>query len=146
MSNLETISWVRNFEISSLHRKLDVPSPFLQFSSVTQSCLTLCDPMDCSTPGLPVLHQLQELARTHVHLVMMPSNHLILCYTLLLLPSVFPSIRVCSNESVLHIRWSKYQSFSFSIILPINIQDSFPLRLTGLIFLQSKGRPSLAVP
>ena len=95
--------------------------------------------MDCSKPGLPVLHQLQELARTHVHLVMMPSNHLILCHTLLLLPSVFPSIRVSSNESVLHIRWSKYQSFSFSIILPINIQDSFPLRLTGLIFLQSKG-------
>ena len=65
--------------------------------------------MDCSTPGLPVHHQLPELAQ------MMPSNHLILCCPLLLLPSVFPSIRVFSNESVFHIMWPKYRDFSFSI-------------------------------
>ena len=65
----------------------------------------------------------------------MPSNHLILCCPLLLLPSIFPSIRAFSNESVLHIRWPEYWSFSFSIILPMNIQDSFPLGWTGWISL-----------
>ena len=84
-------------------------------SSVTQSCLTLCDPMDCSTLGLPVHHQLPELTQTHVITSVMPSNHLILCHPLLLLPSLFPSIRVFSNESVLRIRWSKIWSFSISI-------------------------------
>ena len=69
--------------------------------------------MHCSTPGLPVHHQLLELAQTHVHGVVVPSNHLILCCPLLLPPSIFPSIRVFSNESVLHIRWPKYWSFSF---------------------------------
>ena len=69
----------------------------VQFSSVTQSCLTLCDPMDCSTPGFPVHHQLPELAQTHAIESVMPSNHLILCCPLLLLPSIFPSIRVFSN-------------------------------------------------
>ena len=74
--------------------------------------------MDCSTPGFPVHHQFLELAQTHVHQVIsMPSSHLIFCHPLLLLPSIFPSIRVFSNESVLHIRWPKYWSFSFSISL-----------------------------
>jgi len=80
-------------------------------SSVTQSCPTLCDPMDSSTPGLPVHHQLLEFTQTHVHWV----NDAILCHPLLLLPSVFPSIRVFSSESVLPIRWPKYWSFSFNI-------------------------------
>ena len=71
--------------------------------------------MDCSTPGFPVHHQLQELAETHVYRVVMPSNHLILCCPLLLQPSIFPSIRVFSSESALHIKWSKCWSFSFSI-------------------------------
>ena len=69
----------------------------------------------------------------------MPSNHPILCPPLLLLPSIFPSIRVFSNESVLHIRWPKYWSFSFNIVLPMTIQNRFPLGLTGWISLQSKG-------
>ena len=69
----------------------------------------------------------------------MPSNHLILCRPLLLLPSIFPSIRVFSNELALRFRWPKYWSFSFNIVLPVNIQDSFPLGLTGLISLQFKG-------
>ena len=87
----------------------------IYLSSVTQSCPTLCVPMDCSTPGLPVHHQLPELTQTHVHWIVMPSNHLILCHPLLLLPSIFVSIRVFSNESVLHNRWPKYWNFSFSI-------------------------------
>ena len=95
----------------------------LQFSSVTQSCLTLCNPTDCSVPGLPLHHrlplhhQLPELTQTHVHNPVMPFNHFTLCRPFLLPPSIFPSIRVFSNESVLHIRWPKYWSFSFSISL-----------------------------
>ena len=73
----------------------------------------------------------------------MPSNHLILCHSLLLLPSIFATIRDFSKESVLCIRWPKYWSFSFSIILPMNIQDLFPLGLTGFISLQSKGLSSV---
>ena len=88
---------------------------FSQFSSIAQSCPTLWDPMDCSTPGFPVLHHLPELAQTHVHRVSDASNHLILCRPLLLLPSIFPSIRVFSNESALCIRQPKYWSFSFII-------------------------------
>ena len=71
--------------------------------------------MDCSTPGFPVYHQLTELAQTHIHELGDAFNHLILHRPLLLLPSLFPSIRVFSNESVLFIRWPKYCSFSFSI-------------------------------
>ena len=84
-------------------------------SSVARSCSTLCNPMDRSTPGLPAHHQLLELAQSHVHLVNDAINHLILCHSLLLLPSIFPSIRVFSSESVLLIRWPKYWSFNFSI-------------------------------
>jgi len=72
--------------------------------------------MDCSMPGFPVLRQLLELTQTHVHdELVMSSNHLSLCHSLLFLSSIFPNIRVFSNESVLCIRWSKYWSFSFSI-------------------------------
>ena len=74
-----------------------------------------CDPMDCSTPGLSVHCQLLELTQTLVHRVIDVINHLILCHPLLLLPSIFPSMRVFSNESVLLIRWPKYWSFSFNI-------------------------------
>ena len=87
--------------------------------SVAQSCPTLCDPMDCSTPDFPVHHQLPELAQTHVHWVSgaIQPTHLILCHPLLLLPSIFPSIRVFYNESALLIRWPKCWSISFSINL-----------------------------
>ena len=97
------------------HRCLEIVLLSGQFSPVAQSCLTLCDPMNCSTPGLPVCHQLQESPKPMSTELVMPSNHLILCRPLLLLPSVFPSIRVFSNESALRIRWPKYWSFSFSI-------------------------------
>ena len=85
----------------------------VHFSLVAQLCLTLCDPMDCSMPGFPVLHYL--LLKLMSIESMIPSNHFILCPPPLLLPSIFPSIRVFSNESVLCIRWLKYWSFSFSI-------------------------------
>ena len=85
------------------------------FSSVAQSCPTLCDPMNCSTPGLPVHHQLPEFTQIHVHWVrdaIQPSHPL---SSLLLLPQIPPSIRVFSNEWVLRIRWLKNGSFGFSI-------------------------------
>ena len=87
----------------------------VQFSSVTRLGPTLCDPMNRSTPGLPVHHQLPESTQNHVHRVGDAIQHLILCHPLLLLPSIFPSIRVFSNESALLIRWPKYWSFSFNI-------------------------------
>ena len=85
----------------------------VQFSSVTQSCPTLCDPMNRSTPGLPVHHQLLEFTQTHVHWAgdaIQPTHPLSSPS-----PPIFPSIRVFSNESVLSIRWPKYWSFSFNI-------------------------------
>ena len=86
----------------------------IQFSSVTQLCLTLCDPMNCSTPGLPVHHQLPEFTHTHIHRVgdaIQPSHPLSSPSP----PALNPSIRVFSNESTLYMRWPKYWSFSFSI-------------------------------
>ena len=141
----------------------------VQFSSDAQSCLTLCDPMKCSTPGSSVLCYILNSAQllSHVRLFttpwtaahqaslsiinsrslltlmstesVMPSNHPILCYPLLCLPSIFPSIRVFSNESALHIRWPKYWSSASASILLMNIQDWFPIGLTGLMSLQSRG-------
>ena len=86
-----------------------------QFSSVAQSCPMLCDPMDFSTPGFPVITNSWSLLKLMSIESVMPSNHLILSHPLLLPPSIFPSIRVFSNESVLHIKWPKYWSFSFNI-------------------------------
>ena len=76
------------------------------------SCVQLCDPMDCSTPGLPVLHYLQGLAKLMFIELMMQSDHLILCHLLLFPLSILPSNRVFSNELILCIRWPKYWSFS----------------------------------
>ena len=89
----------------------------VQFSSVCQSFLILCDTMICSTPGLPVLHQIAESTQRMSIELVMPSNHLFLCRPLLLLPSIFHSIRVFTNESALRIRWPTYWSFSFNISL-----------------------------
>ena len=87
----------------------------VQFSSVAQLCLTLCDPMNRSTPGLPVITNSRSLPKLMSTELVMPSSHFILCHPLLLLPSIFPNIRVLSSESVLCIRWPKYWSFSFNI-------------------------------
>ena len=89
-----------------------MPDIILCCCLVAQSCPALCHPMDCRMPDFPVLHHHPELAQTYIVESVMSSNHLILCRPRLLLPLIFPSIRVFSNESVLHIR---YWSFSFSI-------------------------------
>ena len=86
-----------------------------QFSSVAQSCPTLCDPMNCSMPCLPVHHQLPDLPKPMSIESVMPSSHLILCRPFLLLSSIFPSIRIFSSESALCMRCPKYWSFSFNI-------------------------------
>ena len=109
-----------------------------EFSSVAQSCPTLCNPMNRSTPGLPVHHQLPEFTQTHSFESVMPSNHLILCHPFLLLPSTFPSIRVFFKESILRIMWPEYWSFSFSIS-PSNEYSgliSFRMNWLGLLAVQ----------
>ena len=98
-------------------------SASVQFSSVAQSCLTLCSSMYCSMPGLPVHHQWPEFTQTHVHWVgdaIQPSHSL---SSPLLPPSIFPSIRVFSKKSVLCIRWPKYWSLASTSVLPMNTQD-----------------------
>ena len=106
-----------------------------QFSAVAQSCPTLCDPINCSlacsnSQNLPKLVSIESV---------MPSNYLNLCRPLLLLPSIFPSIRVFSNESGLHIKWPKYWSLSSTSVLSLSTQDWSPLGLTGWMSSQSKG-------
>ena len=110
-----------------------------QFSSVTQSCLTLCDPMNCSTPGFSVHHYLLVLAQTHVHQVgdaIQPPHFLL---PLLLLPSILSTIKVYSNESVLRIRWPKNWSFSFNISPSDEYSGLISFRMDVWISLQSKG-------
>ena len=110
-----------------------------QFSSVTQSCLTLCDPMDCSTPGLPIYHKLPEFIQTHVHRVgdaIQPSHPLSSPSPP---PSMFPSTRVFSNELVLCIRWPKYWSFTFSISLSNEYSGLMSFRMDWLNLLAVQG-------
>ena len=111
----------------------------VQFSSVTQLCPTLCDPMNRSTPGLPVHHHLPEFTQTHVHRVsdaIQPSHP---GCPLLLLPPIPPSIRVFSNESTLCMRWPKDWSFSFSIIPPKEIPGLISFRMDWLDLLAVQG-------
>ena len=114
-----------------------------QFSSITQSCPTLCDPIHRSTPGLPVHYQLPEFAQSLLRLTsiesVMPSSHLILCRPLLLLPSIFPNIRVFSKESVLHIRWPKYWNFSFSISSSNEYSGFISFRIDWFYLLAGQG-------
>ena len=110
-----------------------------QFSSVAQSCPTLCDPMNRSTPGPPVHHQLPEFTQTHVHRVgdaIQPSHPL--SFPSLPAP-IPPSIRVFSNESTLHMRWPKYWTFSFSIIPSIEIPGLISFRMDWLDLLAVQG-------
>ena len=121
-------------EIPSLSHSVLVS---VQFSSIAQSCPTLCNPMNLSTPGLPVHHQLPEFTQTHVHRVsdaIQPSHP-----PLLLLPPFSPSIRVFSNESTLHMRWPKYWSFIFSIIPPKEIPGLISFRMDWLDLLAVQG-------
>ena len=109
------------------------------FGLVAQSFSTLCNPMDCSMPGLPVHHQLPESTQTHVHYVGDAIQPFILCRPLFLLPSIFPSIRVFSNESALCIRGPKYWSFSFNISLSNEHPGLISLRMDWLDLLAVQG-------
>ena len=108
-------------------------------SSLAQLCLTLCDLTDCSMPGFPVHHQLPELTQTQSIKSVMPSNHIILCCPLLLLPSIFPSIRVFSKKSVLSVKWPKYWSFSFSINISNEYSGLTSFRIDWLDLLTVQG-------
>ena len=110
----------------------------VQFSSVAQSCLTLCNSMNLSIPGLPVHHHLLEFTQTHVHQV---SDAIQLSHPLssLLLPPVPPSIRVFSNESTLRMSWPKYWSFSFNIIPSKEIPGLISFRMDWLDLLAVQG-------
>ena len=101
---------------------------------VAKSCLTFCNPMNCRKPGLPVLHNFPEFAQNWWCHPTISS-----CHPLLLLPSIFPSIRIFSNESALLVRWPNIGASASASVLSENIQGWFPLGLTGLISLQSKG-------
>ena len=119
-----------------------------QFSLVAQLCLTLCDPMDCSTPAFPVHHQLLEPTQPHVHRVgnaIQPSHPL---SSPLFLPSIFPSMRVFSDESALHIRWPKYWSFSFNIGVSVPSNEhpgliSFRMDWLGLLLQHHSSKASI---
>ena len=110
-----------------------------QFSSVAQSCPTLCDPMvaACQT-SLSIISSWYLLKLISIDLVM-PSNHLVLCHPLLLLPSIFPIIRVFTNESVFCIRWPKYWSFSFSISPSSESSELISFRMDWLDLLAVQG-------
>ena len=102
----EIFPWYLQFSVDHMATLCLVFS--VQFSSVAQSCPTFSDSMDCSTPDLPVHHQLPKFTQLMSIELVMPSNHLILCCLLLLPPSIFPNIRVFSNESALCLRWPKF--------------------------------------
>ena len=110
-----------------------------QIRSVAQSCPTLCHPMNCSTPGHPVHHQLPEFTQTHFHQVSDAISHLILCRPLLLLPPIPPNNRVFPNESTLSMRWPKYWSFSFSISPSKEIPGPISFRMDWLDLLAVQG-------
>ena len=124
-------------EISVGHNFHLTPLPPSQFSSVTQSCPTLCNPVDCQA-SLSITSSWRLLKFMSVELVI-PSNHLIFCCCLLLLPSIFPSIRVFSSESVLPIRWPKYWNFSFSISPSNDYSGLMSLRIDWFDLLAVQG-------
>ena len=114
-------------------------TPMIAFSSVTQSCPTLCNPWTSAHQASLSITNFQSLLKLMSIKSVMPSNHLILCRPFLLLPSIFPNLKVFSSESVLSIRWPKHWSLASSLVLLMNIQDRFPLGWTVWICLQSKG-------
>ena len=125
----------KNFHFLSLNGQI---FPWVKFISVAQSCVTLCDPMNCSTPGLPVIiNSWSSLRLTSIELVM-SSRHLILCQPCLLLPPIPPSIRAFPITQ--HFAWGGQSTgvSDLSLFLPMNTQDLSPLEWTGWISLQSK--------
>ena len=121
-------------EEANLTRKLNV-----LFTSVAQSCPNLCNHMDCRMPGLPAHHQLLEFTQVHAHRVgdAIQPSHPLLSHSPP--PSIFPSIRVFSNESALCIRWPKYWSFSFSISPSNEHPGLISFRMDGIDFLAHQG-------
>ena len=111
----------------------------MYISSVTQSCPTLCDPMDFGTPGLPVLHLLLELTQTHVHWVVIPSNHLILCCPLCSHLQSFTASGSIQMSQFFESGGQITGVLPLASVFPVNIQDWFPLGWTGWISLLSKG-------
>ena len=110
-----------------------------QFSSVTQSCPTLCKLMDCSTPGSLSITNTQSLLKLMSIESVMSFSNLILCHYLLFLPSIFPRIKAFSNESVHRIRWPKYWSFSFSISPSKKIPGLISYRMDWMDLLAVQG-------
>ena len=124
--------------------RLGGPRPMLLLGTLLSSVqllspVQLCDPMNCSTPGLSVHHQVPEFTQTHVHRVGDAIQPSILCRPLLLLPSIFPSIRVFLNQSALCIRWPKYWSFSFNISLSNEHPGLISFRMDWLDLLAVQG-------
>ena len=125
--------------MAKMHTQRCSASLVIQFSSLQLlSHVRLCDPVNHSTPGLPVHHQLPEFTQTHAIESVMSSSHLILCHPLLL-PPIPPSIRVFSNESTLRMRWPKYWSFSFSITLSNEHPGLISFRMDWLDLLAVQG-------
>ena len=110
----------------------------VQFCSVTQSCPTLCNPVDCSTPGFPSITNSRSSLKLISIESVMPSNHLILCHPLLILPQSFPASGSFPMNQLFTSHGQRFGALASESVLPMNIQGWFPLRLTGLI-LQSKG-------
>ena len=144
LNNTHTMGQNRNnFELNNnednVSELVEISLNSQSVSSLAQLCPTLCNPMNDSMPASLSITNSWSLPKPMSIESVMPSNHVILCCPLLLLPSIFPSIRGFSNESALHIRWPKYWSFSFSISPSMNSQDWSPLGWNGWISLQSKG-------
>ena len=144
-SQMEVLGWVQEeprplkYTIPNFNQIRSDSESSVQFSSVTQSCPTLCDPMNHSTPGLPVHTNSRSSPKLMSIESVMPSSHFILCHSLLLLPSIFPSITVFTNESALRIMWPKYWSFSFNISPSKELPRLISFRMDWLDLLAVQG-------
>ena len=123
---------------------MDISS--VRFTSATQSCLTLCEPVDCRTPGLPVIINSRNLLKPMSIELVMPVNHLILCRPFLLQALIFPSTRVFSNELILPIRWPNDWSFSFSISPSNEYLGLISFRIDWFDLLAVQGAPQESSP
>ena len=131
---------IRIQDSTEVHEKmLNITRYIVQFSSVAQSCLTLCTPRTAACQASLSITNSQNPPKPMSIESVMPSNHLILCRPLLLTPSMFPNIRVFSNESALHIRWPKYWSFSFSISPSSEYSGLISFRMDWLDLLAVQG-------